>query len=111
MFDFDGNACLYFSGFHKPAGIAVHDLRLFVTEPGENRVAKCCEVKGKFSYWGGAGNGPGQLKGPQGIAILGKDVFVADTGNDRIVKYDFDGNTLAYWGGSDPGKGFRVSMA
>ncbi|MCP4642185.1 MAG: DUF5011 domain-containing protein [bacterium] len=65
-------------------------------------------TNGQFvSFWGGAGDGPGELHEPWDIAVSAAgEVHVADHGNKRVQVFDSNGEYLREWGtwGSGPGQ-------
>jgi hypothetical protein len=64
-------------------------------------------------YWGGSGDGPGQLRDPRALAVgPNEHVYVADYGHGRIQQFDAEGNFIRSWGalGEDADFGYLKSI-
>lgn len=80
---------------------------VWVTDTGNNRIAKYSS-EGKFlTAFGSKGTDNGQLESPRGIVInpVSGNVVVADTGNDRIQEFTPAGGFVKAWGSSGKGNG------
>jgi DNA-binding beta-propeller fold protein YncE len=68
----------------SPAGLAVADGRVYVTDVARHKVIVFDETGEKIFEFGNEGDAPGQFRSPNAIAVSGMYVAVSDTGNDRI---------------------------
>lgn len=77
-------------GEFKPAGIAVDDDNLYVTDLQKQQVVIIDKLTGNVqSRFGKAGSKPGELFFPTNITIgPNKNLYIADTGNYRIEEYN-----------------------
>lgn len=85
-------------------GIAIHDGRVYVTDPPNDRVEVFNPTGRLRSIWGESGSGNGEFSNPQGIATdPAGHVYVADTLNNRVQKFSAGGKFLAKWGSAGTG--------
>jgi DNA-binding beta-propeller fold protein YncE len=91
---------------NRPAGLAISNDTLFLTDSRNHRVQKFT-LDGKYlGQFGSFGSGQGQLNMPWGIGLdTDTNVYVADWRNDRIEKFTSDGRWQASFGSSGSGVG------
>jgi NHL repeat len=96
--DPEGAAVIGDGQFNKPAGIAVDNNTIFVTD--FNNRTQVFDSNGIYiAKTGSTGSANSQFRDPNGIVVdnLGY-IYVADTGNHRIQKFDKDGKFVTKWG-------------
>jgi len=92
--------------FHDPAGIALTETEVFVSDSRNGRI-QVFDHEGRFRRaFGRPGEAPGQLGRPMNVAIRGSALYVAEYFNDRIQIFDLDGTPRTTIGapGSAPGR-------
>jgi hypothetical protein len=88
-----------------PAGVAVSDGEVFVSEYGNHRI-QVFDKQGQFvRMWGSNGKGQGQLSHPAGVAVCDGEVFVSEYGNNRIQVFNKQGQFVRMWGSNGKGQG------
>lgn len=81
-----------------PAGLAVHEDEVYVTDLGNNRV-QVFNRRGMFlRTWGSPGTGDLQFNTPGRVAVHAQDVYVTDSGNHHVKVFDRCGCFLGKWG-------------
>ncbi|MGH2938653.1 MAG: NHL repeat-containing protein [Solirubrobacterales bacterium] len=109
----------------RPEALALTEGKVFVTDPGNDRVSVFSEageflfVFGKDVGEGGEdtcdkdpcragkpGGGTAQMADPTGIVGLDSQVFIADTTNNRIDVYHANGSFVVAYGYGVNGRGF-----
>ena len=89
--------------FRKPYGIAVHQGRIFVTEPS-TRIVKVFDVPGNRYYTIG-NEEPGRLSMPIGLDVDGAgNLYVADVSAKAVMVYNRDGVFLRKLAGGKLGE-------
>jgi hypothetical protein len=96
--------------FSEPMGIAADSLgNVFVSDTGNNRIARLFYDGTNLSFVGNIGEGAG-LNGPRGLEALCEfdRIYVCDTGNSRVVRLTYQGQfvvaseTPSAWGPFTP---------
>ena len=89
--------------FRKPYGVAVHQGRIFVSEPS-TRIVKVFDVPGD-NYFTIGEEEPGRLAMPIGLDVDGAgNLYVADVSAKAIMVYNRDGNFLRKLAGGKLGE-------
>ncbi|PKM81684.1 MAG: 6-bladed beta-propeller [Firmicutes bacterium HGW-Firmicutes-14] len=92
--------------FEGPAGMAIRDDRLYVTDVKQHKV-KIFDLNGKLvKEIGKPGREQGEFNAPNAVTVTGDgSIYVTDTGNQRIQVFDKDGKFVEIINGSQDGKG------
>jgi DNA-binding beta-propeller fold protein YncE len=97
------------AGIQSPAGLAIKNNLLYVTDVKECNV-QIFDLNGKpVQQVSSGGRTPGKLYAPNAIAVDNKGtMYVTDTGNSRVQVFDKTGKLLRIINGSPDGKGQPV---
>lgn len=79
------------SAYEKPKDIDLYKDRIYVLDPGLNKVFIFSSDGNYLDSFGTRGNGPKEFNTPEGIAVYEGVVFVSDTGNKRIQVFGLNG--------------------
>jgi DNA-binding beta-propeller fold protein YncE len=91
------------TGAGGPAGLAVHEDEVYVTDLSNNRV-QVFNRRGMFlRKWGSPGGGDLQFNTPGRVAVHAQDVYVTDSGNNHVKVFDRCGAFLGKWGETGAG--------
>ena len=79
---------------------------IYVSKIHENRIQRIDAATGALSWFGVAGNGPGQMLKPWGVAIRNDLIYVAEWKNHRVQVLTLNGDPVSSFGsrGSGPGQ-------
>lgn len=81
--------------FSSPQGVATDAAgHMWVSDTGNNRLARISSRGRLNTYYGSSGSGDGQFSSPKGMDIYGNELYVVDSGNNRIHKFLLDESTL-----------------
>ncbi|EEG78218.1 6-bladed beta-propeller [Dethiobacter alkaliphilus] len=97
VFTPDGTFLHYFGAsvdLESPAGLAIIDGRVYVTDVAQHKVIVFDEEGEKIFEFGEEGDEPGQFLSPNAITVSGTYVAVSDTGNHRIQIFNRMGNFI-----------------
>jgi DNA-binding beta-propeller fold protein YncE len=90
----------------SPAGIAVNEGRVYVSDVGRHQVIVFDETGQKIFEFGAKGSEPGQFLSPNAVAVSGVYIAVSDTGNHRLQIFNKLGTLVAVIPEIEPGYAF-----
>jgi sugar lactone lactonase YvrE len=92
--------------FEFPAGVAVGNDSVYVTDFYNARVQRFDPNGGYLSQWGGYGSGDGEFRQPSAIALAPDGtVYVLEMDGSRVQHFTASGGYLEQWGSFGSGNG------